>query len=117
MCKFVIYYGFKLWSNATHKHCFEFIAGTHLVFESSRLNVLLLSTCTDASPFAQKLVLQKQESLSTLVLQCPSLQEVDLTDCESLTDAICRVFSDGGGCPMLKSLILDVSEASEFDKL
>lgn len=54
----------------------------------------------------QKLSLQKQESLTTLALQCQSLQEVDLTDCESLTNSICDVFSDGGGCPMLKSLIL-----------
>lgn len=54
----------------------------------------------------QKLSLQKQESLNILTLQCQSLQEVDLTDCESLTNSICDVFSDGGGCPMLKSLIL-----------
>lgn len=58
----------------------------------------------------QKLALQKQESLATLALQCQSLQEVDLADCESLTDSICKVFSDGGGCPMLKSLILDNCE-------
>lgn len=62
----------------------------------------------------QKLVLQKQESLSTLVLQCQSLQEVDLTYCESLTDSICEVFSDGGGCPMLKSLALDNCEVCEL---
>lgn len=60
----------------------------------------------------QKLVLKKQESLAKLVLQCPSLQDVDLTDCESLTNSICEVFSDGGGCPMLKSLVLDNCEVS-----
>lgn len=58
----------------------------------------------------QKLVLQKQESLTSLELQCQRLQEVDLTDCESLTNSICEVFSDGSGCPMLKSLILDNCE-------
>lgn len=61
----------------------------------------------------QKLSLQKQESLTTLVLQCQCLQEVDLKDCESLTNSICNVFSDGGGCPMLKSLILDNCEVCE----
>lgn len=60
--------------------------------------------------FLQKLVLPKQESLTSLELQCRGLLEVDLTDCESLTNSICEVFSDGGGCPMLKSLILDNCE-------
>ncbi|KAK6912876.1 F-box domain [Dillenia turbinata] len=59
----------------------------------------------------QKLVLQKQESLTTLSLQCQCLQEVDLTDCESLMNSICKVFSDGGGCPMLRSLVLDNCES------
>ncbi|KAK4353258.1 hypothetical protein RND71_028776 [Anisodus tanguticus] len=58
-----------------------------------------------------KLVLQKQESLTTIALQCPNLLEVDLTECESLTDSICEVFSDGGGCPVLKSLVLDNCES------
>ncbi|KAH0969762.1 hypothetical protein GBA52_028358 [Prunus armeniaca] len=59
-----------------------------------------------------KLALQKkQESLTTLALQCQSLQEVDLTDCESLTNSICDVFSDGGGCPMLKMLVLENCES------
>lgn len=58
----------------------------------------------------QKLVLQKQESLTTLALQCHCLQEVDLTECESLTNSICDVFSSGGGCPLLRSLILDSCE-------
>lgn len=55
-------------------------------------------------------MLQKQESLSSLSLQCHNLIDVDLSDCESLTNAICEVFSDGGGCPMLRSLILDNCE-------
>ncbi|KAG1342646.1 F-box/LRR-repeat protein 15 [Cocos nucifera] len=59
----------------------------------------------------QKLALQKQESLATLSLQCHNLQEVDLTECESLTNSICEVFSDGGGCPMLRSLVLDNCES------
>ena len=63
----------------------------------------------------QKLALQKQENLTTLALQCQYLQEVDLTDCESLTNSICEVFSDGGGCPMLKSLVLDNCEVCKLD--
>lgn len=39
---------------------------------------------------------------------------MDLTDCESLTNSICEVFSDGGGCPMLKSLVLDNCEVCEL---
>lgn len=49
-----------------------------------------------------------------MTLQCQTLQEVDLTDCESLTNSICEVFSDGGGCPMLKSLVLDNCEVCEL---
>lgn len=62
----------------------------------------------------QKLALQKQDSLTTLALQCQSLQEVDLSECESLTNTVCDVFSDGGGCPMLKSLVLDNCEVHEY---
>lgn len=62
----------------------------------------------------QKLSLQKQENLRSLALQCQCLQEVDLTDCESLTNSVCEVFSDDGGCPMLKSLVLDNCEVCEF---
>lgn len=62
----------------------------------------------------QKLVLQKQESLSSLSLLCNNLIDVDLSDCESLTNAVCEVFSDGGGCPLLRSLILDNCEVCHF---
>lgn len=55
-------------------------------------------------------MLQKQESLVNLSLQCYSLVDVDLSDCESLTNSICDVFSEGGGCPMLRSLVLDNCE-------
>ncbi|XP_072990666.1 F-box/LRR-repeat protein 15 [Typha latifolia] len=65
----------------------------------------------------QKLVLQKQESLSTLSLQCHNLIEVDLSDCESLINSVCEVFSDGGGCPMLRSLILDNCESLSMVRL
>ncbi|KAL8166500.1 hypothetical protein V2J09_007999 [Rumex salicifolius] len=58
----------------------------------------------------KKLVLKKQESLTSLSLQCQNLQEVDLSDCESLTNSIGEVFSNGGGCPMLKTLVLDNCE-------
>lgn len=60
--------------------------------------------------WVQKLALKKQDSLTSLALQCQSLLEVDLSDCESLTSSICDVFGDGGGCPTLKSLILDNCE-------
>lgn len=55
----------------------------------------------------QKLCLKQQLGLSSMALQCPWLREVDLTECESLTDSVCDVFSDGGGCPKLNSLTLD----------
>ncbi|KAJ4833613.1 F-box/LRR-repeat protein 15 [Turnera subulata] len=74
-------------------------------------NCPLLHRINITSNSLQKLALQKQENLTTLALQCQSLQEVDLRDCESLTNAICEVFSDGGGCPMLKSLLLDNCES------
>ena len=61
----------------------------------------------------QKLAIPKQDSLTTLSLQCQCLQEVDLSECESLTNSVCDVFSDGGGCPMLKSLVLDDCEVCE----
>lgn len=64
--------------------------------------------------YLQKLVLQKQEKLSTLTLQCQCLQEVDLAGCESLTNSICDVFCDGGACPMLKSLVLDHCEVCKL---
>ncbi|KQJ96636.1 F-box/LRR-repeat protein 15 isoform X1 [Brachypodium distachyon] len=75
----------------------------------SRCSVLRCVSIT--SNALQKLVLQKQESLSSLSLQCHNLIDVDLSDCESLTNEICEVFSDGGGCPMLRSLILDNCES------
>ena len=55
----------------------------------------------------QKLDLRQQLGLANLALHCPWLQVVDLSECESLTDAVCNVFSDGGGCPRLNSLTLD----------
>ncbi|KAF0893911.1 hypothetical protein E2562_031444 [Oryza meyeriana var. granulata] len=75
----------------------------------SRCSVLHRVSIT--SNALQKLVLQKQESLSSLSLLCNNLIDVDLSDCESLTNAICEVFSDGGGCPVLRSLILDNCES------
>ncbi|KAJ0749277.1 putative F-box domain, leucine-rich repeat domain superfamily, F-box-like domain superfamily [Helianthus annuus] len=95
-------------------HCRKFV---DLSLRSLVLLSIKVSNCPSlqriniVSNSLQKLVLQKQESLSCLELQCQSLQEVDLTDCESLTNSICEVFSDGSGCPMLKSLILDNCES------
>ncbi|KAF8388734.1 hypothetical protein HHK36_025414 [Tetracentron sinense] len=95
-------------------HCRKIV---DLNLRSTMLSSITVSNCRAlhriniTSSSLQKLVLQKQESLTTLALQCPRLQEVDLTECESLTNSICEVLSDGGGCPMLKSLVLDNCES------
>lgn len=95
-------------------HCRKFV---DLRLRSAVLSSIKVSNCPSlqriniVSNSLQKLVLQKQESLTSLELQCQRLQEVDLTDCESLTNSICEVFSNGSGCPMLKSLILDNCES------
>ncbi|GMI89366.1 SLOW MOTION [Hibiscus trionum] len=95
-------------------HCRKF---ADLNVQCSMLSSVTVSNCTAlhrisiSSNSLQKLALQKQENLTMLALQCPCLQEVDLTDCASLTNSICNVFSDGGGCPMLKSLVLDNCES------
>ncbi|KAF3790074.1 F-box/LRR-repeat protein 15 [Nymphaea thermarum] len=74
-------------------------------------NCPVLNRISITSNNLQKLVLQKQDSLTSVHLQCQRLQEVDLSECESLKNSICDVFSDGGGCPMLKSLTLDSCES------
>ncbi|KAI5556500.1 hypothetical protein BDE02_18G039900 [Populus trichocarpa] len=95
-------------------HCRKF---ADLNLRSIMLSSIMVSNCPAlhriniTSNSLQKLALQKQENLATLALQCQSLQEMDLTDCESLTNSICDVFSDGGGCPKLKSLVLDNCES------
>ncbi|KAF8018571.1 hypothetical protein BT93_H3453 [Corymbia citriodora subsp. variegata] len=95
-------------------HCRKF---ADLNLRTLMLSSIMVSNCgalhriNITSNSLQKLALQKQESLTTLALQCQSLQEVDLTACESLTDSICEVFNDGGGCPLLKSLVLDNCES------
>lgn len=95
-------------------HCRKFV---DLNLRSSMLSSITVSNCPAlqriniTSNTLRKLVLQKQESLTTLTLQCQCLQEVDLTECEALTNCICEVFSDGGGCPSLKSLVLDSCES------
>ncbi|CAI9095930.1 OLC1v1031969C1 [Oldenlandia corymbosa var. corymbosa] len=95
-------------------HCRKFV---DLTLRSNSLTAITVSNCPSlqriniTSSSLKKLVLQKQESLTTLALQCQCLQEVDLTECESLTNSICEVFSDGGGCPMLKTLVLDNCES------
>ncbi|XWS72382.1 hypothetical protein CRYUN_Cryun02cG0035500 [Craigia yunnanensis] len=91
-------------------HCQKF---ADLNVQCFMLSSITVSNCTALhrincnSNSLQKLALQKQENLTMLALQCQCLQEVDLTDCASLTNSICNVFSDGGGCPILKSLVLD----------
>ncbi|KAF5802605.1 putative F-box domain, leucine-rich repeat domain superfamily [Helianthus annuus] len=95
-------------------HCRKFV---DLSLRSAVLSSIKVSNCPAlqriniVSNSLQKLVLHKQDSLTSLELQCQGLEEVDLTDCESLTNSICDVFSDGSGCPMLKSLILDNCES------
>ncbi|KAK8933541.1 F-box/LRR-repeat protein 15 [Platanthera zijinensis] len=95
-------------------HCRKFL---YLNLLSPRLTYVKVSNCSllryisIASNELKKLVLQKQEGLANLSLQCNNLQEVDLSDCESLTSSVCEIFSDMGGCPKLKSLILDNCES------
>ncbi|XP_052211557.1 F-box/LRR-repeat protein 15 isoform X2 [Diospyros lotus] len=95
-------------------HCRKFV---DLNLLTTMLSSITVSNCPSlqrisiTSNSLQKLVLQKQESLTTLALECQCLQEVDLADCESLTNSICQVFSNAGGCPMLKSLVLDNCES------
>nr|XP_024377895.1 F-box/LRR-repeat protein 15-like isoform X3 [Physcomitrium patens] len=84
-----------------------------LTLRSPALTSLNLSHCPAlsridiASSSFEKLCLKNQMGLSSMALQCPWLREVDLTECESLNDSVCDVFSDGGGCPKLNSLTLD----------
>lgn len=95
-------------------HCRKF---ADLSLRSNVLSSVRISNCPSlqriniTSKSLEQLILQKQESLTVLELQCECLQEVDLTDCESLTNSVFKVFSDGGGCPMLKSLVLDNCES------
>ncbi|KAK6129559.1 hypothetical protein DH2020_036717 [Rehmannia glutinosa] len=95
-------------------HCRKFV---DLNLRSSVLSSITVSNCPSlqrisiTSNALKKLVLQKQESLAMLELQCHCLQEVDLTECESLTNSICEVFSNSGGCPELRSLVLDSCES------
>ncbi|XP_044479549.1 F-box/LRR-repeat protein 15-like isoform X1 [Mangifera indica] len=92
------------------RKCVELNLRTIMLSSITVSNCAALNLINVTSDSLQKLSLQKQENLTTLVLNCLSLQEVDLTDCESLTNSICEVFSDGGGCPVLKSLVLDNCE-------
>ncbi|PPS05670.1 hypothetical protein GOBAR_AA14976 [Gossypium barbadense] len=95
-------------------HCRKF---ADLNFQSSTLSSITVSNCVAlrciniSSNALQKLAL-KTENLTILALRCQGLQDVDLTDCASLTNSICNVFSDGGGCPMLKSLSLTALQFS-----
>lgn len=88
-----------------------------LNIQSDMLSSIAISSCPLLQRISiianslKKLVLQKQECLTTLALQCPSLQDVDLTECECLTNSVCEVFRDDGGCPKLKSLVLDNCES------
>ncbi|KAK9741586.1 hypothetical protein RND81_03G115400 [Saponaria officinalis] len=94
-------------------HCRKFV---DLDLRCPVLSSLTVSNCPTlhhisiTSNSLRKLVLHKQERLTSLSLQCQNLEEVDLADCEALTDSVCDVFSDGGGCPMLKYLVLDNCE-------
>ncbi|KAG9458077.1 hypothetical protein H6P81_002585 [Aristolochia fimbriata] len=100
--------------NIRLRHCRKFV---DLNLRSPLLSSITVSNCPAllriniVSNSLQKLLLHRQESLTSLSLQCNCLQEVDLTECESLTNSICQVFSDGGGCPMLRSLVLDSCES------
>ncbi|KAG8091312.1 hypothetical protein GUJ93_ZPchr0012g20512 [Zizania palustris] len=96
---------------------------TDLILRSPVLSYIKVSRCSVlqrvsiTSNALQKLVLQKQERLCSLSLLCQNLINVDLSDCELLTNEVCKVFSDGGGCPMLRSLILDNCESLSIVEL
>ncbi|KAK1287043.1 F-box/LRR-repeat protein 15 [Acorus calamus] len=95
------------------RHCRKFVDLNLRCPMLSSINVIscpALHRISIMSNALQKLGLQKQESLAVLSLHCDFLKEVDLTECESLTNSICEVFSDGGGCPMLRFLVLDNCE-------
>lgn len=100
--------------NISLVHCRKFV---NLTLHCPDLNKIHIARCplltrVDISSLAlKKLVLQKQQSLTTMTLRCPHLRVVDLTECDSLNDSVCEVFSDGGGCPSLSSLILDTCES------
>ncbi|CAO2817985.1 unnamed protein product [Amaranthus hypochondriacus] len=97
-------------SNLSLVHCRKFLDLNLRCFMLSCLNVFdcpALQRISITSHALQRLSLHKQESLNSLSLHCEYLEEVDLSDCEALTNSVCDVFSDGGGCPMLKSLVLD----------
>ncbi|GER32081.1 F-box/LRR-repeat protein [Striga asiatica] len=95
-------------------HCRKLI---DLNLRSSVLSSITVSNCPSlqridiASAVLSKLVLQKQESLTMLSLESPCLEELDLSECESLKSSICEIFNTGGGCPALRSLILDNCES------
>ncbi|KAJ1442842.1 Leucine-rich repeat, cysteine-containing subtype [Sesbania bispinosa] len=81
------------------------------------LSSILVSNCPalhriniTSNSLQVKISIAKAGQLTTLALQCQSLQEVDLSECESFDKLYMYVFSDGGGCPMLKSLVLDNCE-------
>lgn len=100
--------------NISLVHCKKFVELNLRCPVLSSINVsncAILNRIDITSSALQKLVLQKQPSLTTIALQCLRLREVDLTECESLTNSICKVFSEGGGCPMLNTLILDSCES------
>lgn len=101
-------------SNLSLVHCRKFVDLNLRCLMLSSLNVSncpALHRISITSNALKKLALHKQESLNSLSLHCQYLEEVDLSDCEALTNSVCDVFSDGGGCPMLKSLVLDNCES------
>ena len=52
----------------------------------------------------------------SLMLQC-LYSDVDLMECESLTNLICEVFNVGGGCPKFNIVFLDSFESLSYVKL
>ncbi|XVF30321.1 hypothetical protein REPUB_Repub16aG0046800 [Reevesia pubescens] len=85
------------------------IAYSSMLAELELDNCHMLTSVSLDLPRLQEIRL-KQKKLTILALQCECLQEVDFTDCASLTNSIFSVFSNSGGCPRLKSLVMDNCE-------
>lgn len=94
-------------SLANNKKLVELTLRSPFLVSLNLTNCPALNRIDLTSSSLPRLDLKQQSGLSSMALHCRWLQVVDLSDCESLTDLVCNVFSEGGGCPKLNTLILD----------